>query len=229
MSFIAGDPTAALDQLLRAIELSAGLDSLAEIHGHLGLFFVGLDDPDGDPMHHLDDAIRAIEADGHRRSTEFFRAFCYARQDQLDLLAVALDDAVRTSEEYNYANALADVALAVAEALERAGDGDAAGELTAALYRQTYTMPYVYQRYRRLRARVPAHDRPEHRLPPRELYRAARERLERLEPTAGSEPDTVEPLPDQAAIGGADDPSQRSSSARLEGEPSGRLTDDDQV
>jgi predicted ATPase/class 3 adenylate cyclase len=178
VSFIADDIETALDQLHRAIELTAGRSSLAAMHAHLGLYFVGLESDEQDPTSHLTAVINQTDAPGHAQSANIFLAFVHARGGDLDALERVLVDALQLSRDYGNANFVADASLAAAESLHRDGDADGASRVVAALHRQTFTVPFVYRRYRKLRYLVPEHDRPPHRLDPEQVYDIARQGLE---------------------------------------------------
>ena len=170
-AYIAGDVVGALGRFEEAEDVRPSEWSLASAHLDRSRAFVALDIPEvGDPDALLDASIAAAPRRGlHQRLAAFYHAFPRARDGDSAAVAALLNEAFELAITCQGANAYTDPAIAAAELLEVLGHPDEAAAIIAALHRQLFTLPELYHRYLRARARLPAAARPNRRLTLHEL------------------------------------------------------------
>jgi len=110
-----------------------------------------------------------------------YGAFPRARAGDVTAVTSAIDEAFDLCTAHGQRVAYADVSIAVAELLENLGHLDRAAGIIASLYRQTFTFPALYHRYRRARSRLPPAPTPDRRLALPELHDIVRTALANLD------------------------------------------------
>jgi hypothetical protein len=193
---ILGNTTRALERLDEAELLELSECSVPLSHMHRIRAFIALDDPEaGDPETLLEASIIATRSQGfHSRFAALYRAFPSARAGDTATVVHTVDKAFDLSLALGSPNAFSDTAIAAAELLETLDRLDDAAAIVAALYRQTFTFPELYHRYRQARSRLPSAPTPDRRLTASELHHIVRERLASLtgQPaTIGTEPKLI--------------------------------------
>ena len=200
-AYITGDTPTALERFDEASPLAIGRWSIAVSQLRLARAFVALDVPDaGDPEALFESSVHAGAPKGtfHTRFPILYRAFPRALAGDTAEVTSAIDEAFDLSTAHGQPVGYADVSIAAAELLENRGQLDRAAAIIAALYRQTFTFPALYHRYRRARSRLPSTPTPDHRLTVPQLHDIVRTALADLtaEPTAidtGTDVDSPDP------------------------------------
>ena len=171
-AFIAGDPDLALRRFDEARAVACGPHSLASFHCLYGEAFVRL------ALGQIDESATlfrsAAEVLHPSSPTADARAlhevFWSAQRGDIDDVERKADEAIEMVQSGGAPSFVPDVALAVAEMLERVDRPEAAADLVTALHRHPLTHPLIYHRYRQLRERLPGRPSPARRVPPLELH-----------------------------------------------------------
>jgi hypothetical protein len=200
-AFITGDTPTALVRFDEATPVASGRWSIAVSQLYLARAFVALDVPEaGDPEALFEASVHtgAPKRTFHSRFPILYRAFPRAHAGDVAEVTSAIDEAFDLSIAHGQPVGYADVSIAAAELLENCGDLDQAAAIIAALYRQTFTFPALYHRYRQARSRLPSTPTPDRRLTLPELHDIVRTALADLavEPTAidtGTDVDSPDP------------------------------------
>ena len=171
-AFIAGDPNLALCRFDEARAVDCGPYSLASFHRLYGEAFVrlALEEVDESAALFREAADVLHPSSPTADARDLHQVFWSARRGEIDDLEQRAEDAIEMVQSGAAPSFVPDVALAVAERLERSHRSEAAAELVAALHRHPLTHPLIYHRYRQLRDRLPGRPAPARRVPAPELH-----------------------------------------------------------
>lgn len=185
-AFISGDPDLALRRFDEARAVACGPHSLASFHCLYGEAFVrlGLGQIDESAALFRSAASVLHPSSPTADARALHEVFWSAQRGDIDDVERKADDAIEMVQSGGPPSFVPDVALAVAEILERVHRPEAAADLVAALHRHPLTHPLIYHRYRQLRDRLPGRPSPARRVPPLELHEMTLSQLRGLQGAA---------------------------------------------